>query len=222
MPPRSNSTTNNQKVVATDKSAPPVGIRLGSALTIGPRIGSGAFGAVHAVVDSSLVAPGNKSKNTLLWACKLTAVPDNGGGTSRKKNGSDAQVAYQQLWAEHLIYTCQCRSLTGTVLPRLPDPTNNNNNDLKDFYDNANGESVNPSNGVWYLYRVGLPNEPMLRSTPVAENSEILFVCTARSLLVLFFLILFSACVSSRRLSIPLIFIRVSLSGHGAHGRRTL
>jgi hypothetical protein len=46
--------------------------------------------------------------------------------------------AYMRLWAENLIYSAQCRSLTGTLLPKLPGKMQDG---LVHFYDKVGGTS---------------------------------------------------------------------------------
>jgi DNA-binding helix-hairpin-helix protein with protein kinase domain len=112
--------------------APPVGLPLGTEHVIGRLIGKGAFGSVHAVD----VVKGSKSRksSTTQWACKLTAVPVK----ATKKQNSETEIAYMRLWAENLIYSAQCRSLTGTLLPKLPGKMQDG---LVHFYDKVGGTS---------------------------------------------------------------------------------
>jgi DNA-binding helix-hairpin-helix protein with protein kinase domain len=109
--------------------APPVGLPLGKEHVIGRLIGSGAFGSVHAV---DVVKGGKSRPGATQWAVKLTPVPVK----PTKKQNSEPEIAYMRLWAENLIYSAQCRNLTGTLLPKLPGQFYDG---LEHFYNNVSG-----------------------------------------------------------------------------------
>jgi hypothetical protein len=108
----------------TASVSPPVGLALGKSCMIGELIGQGAFGQVHAILDTKTVKPTN-------FVVKLTKVPN-----PTKTQKTAPEIAVQKLWLEYLVYSQHVRSLTGTYLPSLPNPRKDG---LQEFYHDNQG-----------------------------------------------------------------------------------
>ena len=78
---------------------------------IGKKLGEGAMGVVHEVVDSQGKENG--------WAVKFTAIPK-----QTKQRRSQPEVQARLLHHERQLYQVNLRSLCGSDLPSIPSGNN--------------------------------------------------------------------------------------------------
>ena len=78
---------------------------------VGRKLGEGAQGSVHVVVDG-------KTQKETQWAVKLTVKPTN----PRSKTQMEAKVNEISLRNEGQLYVAHLQPLRGTIVPDIPLP----------------------------------------------------------------------------------------------------
>lgn len=107
------------------KSHPCVGMELCSGWKVGPVLGQGAQGTVHAVMAQD-------NKTEMEWVVKMTAKPTH----MKSKSQASARLNSSSLHNEGLLYRVHMKALQGKIVPRIPE----------EF------QSVYESNGYHYIF----------------------------------------------------------------------